>query len=74
MPASMDETKTSKQERNVSRKEKQAFRQAMQNDYTRELMNDLEGKPEEVSLRLLNLLAESFRYIFIFLISIYLVI
>ncbi|PWA64047.1 sas10/Utp3/C1D family [Artemisia annua] len=31
VPASMDETKTSKQERNASRKEKQAFRQALQN-------------------------------------------
>ncbi|KAI7731758.1 hypothetical protein M8C21_025841 [Ambrosia artemisiifolia] len=47
-PASMDESKTSKQERNVSRKEKQAFRQAMQSEYTRDLMNDLEGRPEEV--------------------------
>ncbi|KAJ0525849.1 hypothetical protein HanHA300_Chr09g0316701 [Helianthus annuus] len=47
-PASMDESKTSKQERNVSRKEKQAFRQALQNEYTRDLMNDLEGRPEEV--------------------------
>nr|GEW16538.1 neuroguidin [Tanacetum cinerariifolium] len=47
-PASMDETKTSKQERNASRKEKQAFRQALQSEYARDLMNDLEGRPEEV--------------------------
>lgn len=47
-PASMDESKTSKQERNVSRKEKQAFRQALQSEYARDLMNDLEGRPEEV--------------------------
>ncbi|KAD4586180.1 hypothetical protein E3N88_23781 [Mikania micrantha] len=47
-PASMDESKISRHERNVSRKEKQAFRQALQNEYTRDLMNDLEGRPEEV--------------------------
>ncbi|XP_071732341.1 uncharacterized protein [Rutidosis leptorrhynchoides] len=47
-PASMDENKTSKQERNVSRKEIQAGRQALQNEFTRDLMNDLEGRPEEV--------------------------
>ncbi|KAI3758398.1 hypothetical protein L6452_05959 [Arctium lappa] len=47
-PASMDESKTSRQERNVSRKEKQAFRQALQSEYARDLMNDLEGRPEEV--------------------------
>lgn len=45
----MDETKTSKQERNASRKEKQAFRQALQSEYARDLLNDLEGRPEEVS-------------------------
>ncbi|KAI3822571.1 hypothetical protein L1987_10163 [Smallanthus sonchifolius] len=47
-PASMDESKTSKQERNVSRKEKQAFREALQSEYARDLMNELEGRPEEV--------------------------
>ncbi|XP_024970268.1 neuroguidin [Cynara cardunculus var. scolymus] len=47
-PASMDESKSSRQERNVSRKEKQAFRQALQSEYARDLMNDLEGRPEEV--------------------------
>ncbi|KAJ9545407.1 hypothetical protein OSB04_025114 [Centaurea solstitialis] len=47
-PASMEESKSSKQERNLSRKEKQAFRQALQSEYARDLMNDLEGRPEEV--------------------------
>ncbi|KAI3508967.1 hypothetical protein L1887_23990 [Cichorium endivia] len=44
-PASM---KSSKEERNVSRKEKQVFREALQSEYARELINDLEGRPEEV--------------------------
>nr|XP_043609202.1 neuroguidin [Erigeron canadensis] len=47
-PVSMDDSKTARQERNVSRKEKQAFRQALQSEYARDLMNDLEGRPEEV--------------------------
>ncbi|KAK1432237.1 hypothetical protein QVD17_09131 [Tagetes erecta] len=47
-PTSMDEGKTARQERNASRKEKQAFRQALQSDYAIDLMNDLEGRPEEV--------------------------
>lgn len=47
-PAEMDESKTAKQERNASRKEKQAFRQALQSEYARDLMNDMEGRPEEV--------------------------
>ncbi|KAI3767644.1 hypothetical protein L2E82_17952 [Cichorium intybus] len=44
-PASM---KSSKEERNVSRKQKQFFREALQSEYARELINDLEGRPEEV--------------------------
>ncbi|MFS7980568.1 hypothetical protein Hanom_Chr10g00940941 [Helianthus anomalus] len=44
----MDESTTSKHERNASRKEKQAFRQALHSEYARYLMNDLEGSPEEV--------------------------
>ena len=48
-PASMEEDKMSKQERNVLRKEKETLRQARQSAYVRELMDDLEGRPEEVS-------------------------
>lgn len=44
-PVSM---KKSKEERNVSRKEKQALRQSQQNEYARDLINDLEGRPQEV--------------------------
>lgn len=44
-PTSM---KKSKEERNVSRKEKQALRQSQQNEYARDLINDLEGRPQEV--------------------------
>nr|CAN69547.1 hypothetical protein VITISV_005614 [Vitis vinifera] len=47
-PASMEEDKMSKQERNVLRKEKETLRQARQSAYVRELMDDLEGRPEEV--------------------------
>lgn len=47
-PTSMEEGKTSKQERNAMRKEKEILRQSRQSDFVRELMNDMEGRPEEV--------------------------
>ncbi|KAG8373171.1 hypothetical protein BUALT_Bualt12G0143300 [Buddleja alternifolia] len=47
-PSSMEEDKMSKQEKNALRKEKEYLRQTKQSAYVRELMNDLEGKPEEV--------------------------
>ncbi|KAH9756135.1 neuroguidin [Citrus sinensis] len=47
-PASMDEDKTSRKERNALRKEKETLRQARQSTFMRELVNDLEGRPEEV--------------------------
>lgn len=43
----------SRKERNAIRKEKNIIRQARQNAYMRELMDDLEGRPEEVSSMLL---------------------
>lgn len=48
VPTAMEEEKMSKQERNALRKEKQALRQARQSAYVRELMDDIEGRPEEV--------------------------
>lgn len=48
-PVSMEEDKISRQERNALRKEKETLRQARQGAYVRELMDDLEGRPEEVS-------------------------
>ena len=48
----MDEEKSSRQERNAFRKEKNALREARQSDYVRELMDDLEGRPEEVSYKI----------------------
>lgn len=45
----MEEDKISKQDRNALRKEKNDLRQASQSAYMRELVNDLEGRPEEVS-------------------------
>lgn len=47
-PASMGEDKMSRQEKNALRKEKETLRQAGQSDYVRELMDDLQGKPEEI--------------------------
>ncbi|KAL0417635.1 UNVERIFIED_CONTAM: Neuroguidin [Sesamum radiatum] len=47
-PSSMEENKMSRQEKNVLRKEQEMLRQAKQSAYVRELMNDLEGRPEEV--------------------------
>lgn len=48
-PTSMDEDKMSRKEINALRKEKETLRQARQSTYIRELVNDLEGRPEEVS-------------------------
>ncbi|CAK9186575.1 unnamed protein product [Ilex paraguariensis] len=47
-PASMEEDKMSRHEKNALRKEKETLRQARQSAYVRELMDDLEGRPEEV--------------------------
>lgn len=47
-PTAMEEDKMSRKERNAIRKEKNIIRQARQNAYVRELMDDLEGRPEEV--------------------------
>lgn len=47
-PASMDEDKMSRKERNALRKEKETLRQARQSTFMRELVNDLEGRPQEV--------------------------
>ncbi|XP_019153364.1 PREDICTED: neuroguidin [Ipomoea nil] len=46
-PAIMDEDKTSRQERNALRKEQQMLRQAKQSTYMKELIDDIEGRPEE---------------------------
>ncbi|KAL5777416.1 hypothetical protein ACOSP7_010342 [Xanthoceras sorbifolium] len=47
-PTSMDEDKMSRKERNTLRKEKETLRQAKQSTYMRELMDNLQGRPEEV--------------------------
>ncbi|KAJ0026222.1 hypothetical protein Pint_08508 [Pistacia integerrima] len=47
-PTSMDEDKMSRKERNALRKEKETLRQARQSTYMKELMDNLEGRPEEV--------------------------
>ncbi|GER28929.1 Sas10/Utp3/C1D family [Striga asiatica] len=47
-PSSMDEDKMSRQERNARRRDEEILRQARKSAYVRELMNDLEGRPEEV--------------------------
>lgn len=44
----MEEDKKTRQERNVLRKERQALRESGQSVYMRDMMNDLEGRPEEV--------------------------
>ncbi|KAL8103765.1 uncharacterized protein LOC141678757 [Apium graveolens] len=48
MPAMMEEEKMTRQERNAQRKEKQTLRRSKQSDYMRDMMDDLEGRPEEV--------------------------
>jgi len=47
-PTSMKEGMTSKQERNALRKEKLILQQSRQSDFMREMMDNMEGKPEEV--------------------------
>ncbi|TXG52650.1 hypothetical protein EZV62_021819 [Acer yangbiense] len=46
-PTSMDEDKISRKEKNVLRKEKETLKQVRQSTYMRELMDNLEGRPEE---------------------------
>ncbi|XP_023525809.1 neuroguidin [Cucurbita pepo subsp. pepo] len=47
-PTTMDEDKSSRKERNSSRKDLETLRRARQSDYMRELMDDMAGKPEEI--------------------------
>ncbi|RWR90980.1 neuroguidin-B isoform X1 [Cinnamomum micranthum f. kanehirae] len=47
-PTAMDEDKISKREKQALRKEKEALRQAKQSAYVKELIDDFEGRPEEV--------------------------
>ncbi|XP_031495749.1 uncharacterized protein LOC116261230 [Nymphaea colorata] len=47
-PTSMDEGHSSKHKRTELRKEKEAVRQASHSSFLKEMMNELEGKPEEV--------------------------
>ncbi|KAM1664883.1 hypothetical protein COP1_044252 [Malus domestica] len=47
-PTSMDEDKLSKHEKNALRRDKNTLRQAKQSAYVRELVDDLEGRPEEI--------------------------
>ncbi|AAF75070.1 F24B9.6 [Arabidopsis thaliana] len=46
-PMSMED-KTSKQERDAARKEKHFFRQATENTYMKDVLDDLEDRPEEI--------------------------
>ncbi|XP_075668399.1 uncharacterized protein LOC142638264 [Castanea sativa] len=48
VPVVMEEDKISKKERNALRKEKQVLRQSRQSDFMREMMDNMEGRPEEV--------------------------
>lgn len=47
-PTSMDEDKTTKQEKQALRREKEILRQAKQSSYVKELMDEFEDRPEEV--------------------------
>ena len=53
VPVVMEEDKISKKERNALRKEKQMLRQSRQSDSMREIMDNMEGRLEEVSCGLL---------------------
>lgn len=47
-PTSMDLEKSSKQERNASRRDKEILKQAKQSDFIRSMVNDMEDRPEEI--------------------------
>ncbi|KAJ4963922.1 hypothetical protein NE237_023861 [Protea cynaroides] len=47
-PTTMEEHNTSKQEKLARRRMKETLRQAEQSDFVRKLMDDFEGRPEEV--------------------------
>ncbi|GAB2275273.1 hypothetical protein Dimus_010033 [Dionaea muscipula] len=47
-PASMEDDKMTRQERNAKRKAEVAVRVSKTNDFVKSLMDDLEGRPEEV--------------------------
>ncbi|MED6130811.1 hypothetical protein PIB30_004232 [Stylosanthes scabra] len=47
-PTSMELERTSKQERNALRREKEILKQAKQSHFIRELMDDMDERPEEV--------------------------
>ncbi|KAK2391511.1 neuroguidin [Trifolium repens] len=47
-PTSMDLDKSSKQERNSSRRDKEILKQAKQSDFIRSLVTDMEDRPEEI--------------------------
>lgn len=61
-PAIMGEDKMSKQERNDLRREKEKLRSAKQSQYMIDLLNDLEGRPEEVREEIGNESRELTRY------------
>ncbi|KAI3846783.1 hypothetical protein MKX03_028299 [Papaver bracteatum] len=48
VPTAMDEEKVSKSEKLAQRRDKQILRQANQSTVMRDILNDMEGKPEEV--------------------------
>ncbi|XP_073053076.1 uncharacterized protein [Primulina eburnea] len=62
-PASMEEGKMSRQERNALRREKETMRQANESAYVRELMDEMEGRPEEVRETLGTESREMTRYV-----------
>lgn len=47
-PMSMEDDRTTKQERNATRKEKHLLRQAAEDTYMKEVIDELEDRPEEV--------------------------
>ncbi|CAI8599120.1 unnamed protein product [Vicia faba] len=47
-PTSMDMDKSSKQERNAIRRDREILKQAKQSDFIRTMVNDMEGRPEEI--------------------------
>ncbi|XP_068656461.1 uncharacterized protein [Aristolochia californica] len=47
-PTTMDEDKMSKREKMAMRKEKEALKRAKQSPFLREVIDDIEGRPEEV--------------------------
>lgn len=53
-PTAMDDDKITKEEKKARRKDREMLRQAKNNTIIKEIMDDVEGRPEEVGFEFYN--------------------